>query len=81
MKLVWVCFVCLPACLHHIHVFSQYQAMQMARNPAMMREMMRTQDRAMSNLESMPGGFNALRRLYTEVQEPLMSAAQDQAVC
>ena len=28
----------------------------------------------------MPGGFNALRRLYTEVQEPLMSAAQEQAV-
>ncbi|XP_062517411.1 ubiquilin-4-like [Corticium candelabrum] len=55
------------------------QAMQMARNPAMMREMMRSQDRAMSNLESMPGGFNALRRLYTEVQEPLMSAAQEQA--
>jgi len=48
------------------------------RNPAMMQEMMRNQDRAMSNLESIPGGFNALRRLYTDVQEPMMNAAEEQ---
>ena len=39
--------------------------------------MMRNQDRALSNLESMPGGFNALRRLYTDVHEPMMNAAQE----
>jgi len=53
------------------------QTMEMARNPAMLQEMMRNQDRALSNLESMPGGFNALRRLYTDVQEPMMNAAQE----
>merc|ERR1719228_449793 len=53
------------------------QTMEVARNPAMLQEMMRNQDRALSNLESMPGGFNALRRLYTDVQEPMMNAAQE----
>lgn len=32
----------------------------------------------MSNLESIPGGYNALRRLYTDVQEPMLNAAQEQ---
>ena len=32
-----------------------------------------------SNLspQSMPGGFNALARMYTEIQEPMMDAAQE----
>nr|CAB3267468.1 ubiquilin-1 [Phallusia mammillata] len=54
------------------------QTMELARNPAMFQEMMRNQDRAMSNLESIPGGYNALRRLYTDVQEPMLNAAQEQ---
>ncbi|EPQ08598.1 Ubiquilin-4 [Myotis brandtii] len=33
------------------------QTMELARNPAMMQEMMRNQDRALSNLESIPGGY------------------------
>ena len=41
-----------------------------------MREYMRNNDRAMSNLEALPGGFNALRQLYENVQEPLMNASQ-----
>ena len=28
--------------------------------------------------QSIPGGFNALRRLYTDIQEPMMNAAQEQ---
>lgn len=52
--------------------------MELARNPAMMQEMMRNQDRALSNLESIPGGYNALRRMYTDIQEPMFSAARDQ---
>lgn len=44
----------------------------------MMQEMMRNQDRALSNLESIPGGYNALRRMYTDIQEPMLSAAQEQ---
>lgn len=33
------------------------QTMEIARNPAMLQELMRNQDRAMSNLESIPGKF------------------------
>ncbi|XP_048583313.1 ubiquilin-1 isoform X2 [Nematostella vectensis] len=54
------------------------QTMEMARNPSVMQEMMRNQDRALSNLESLPGGFNALQRMYTDIQEPMMNAAQEQ---
>ncbi|KAI1301779.1 Ubiquilin-1 [Halotydeus destructor] len=54
------------------------QTMEMVRNPSMLQEMMRQQDRALSNLESIPGGYNALRRMYTELQEPMMNAAQEQ---
>ncbi|KAM4754172.1 ubiquilin-1-like isoform 5-T5 [Cyanocitta cristata] len=54
------------------------QTLELARNPAMMQEMMRNQDRALSNLESIPGGYNALRRMYTDIQEPILSAAQEQ---
>ncbi|CAH1797187.1 unnamed protein product [Owenia fusiformis] len=54
------------------------QTMELARNPSMMQELMRSQDRAMSNLESFPGGFNALQRMYRDVQEPMMNAAQEQ---
>lgn len=50
------------------------QALEMARNPSMMQEMMRNQDRALSNLEALPGGMNALERLYRDVQEPMMNA-------
>jgi hypothetical protein len=47
------------------------QTMETARNPALMREQMRGSDRAMSNIESHPEGFNALRRMYSTIQEPL----------
>ncbi|XP_022252412.1 ubiquilin-1-like isoform X2 [Limulus polyphemus] len=54
------------------------QTMEVVRNPAMLQELMRSQDRALSNLESVPGGYNALRRMYTDLQEPMLSAAQEQ---
>lgn len=41
---------------------------------ALMREQMRNQDRTMANIESHPEGFNALRRMYENFQEPLMNA-------
>ena len=50
------------------------QTLEVARSPELMREMMRTTDRAMSNIESHPEGFNMLRRMYHNVQEPLMEA-------
>jgi len=54
------------------------QTMEIARNPAMLQELMRNQDRAMSNLESLPGGQSALQRMYRDIQEPMLNAAQDQ---
>ena len=48
--------------------------MQMARNPRMMQELMRSTDRQMSNIEAHPEGFNALRRMYHQVQEPMTNA-------
>lgn len=50
------------------------QSLEMARNPAMQAEMIRQHDRALSNVESMPGGFNLLSRMYSDVQQPLMDA-------
>jgi ubiquilin len=54
------------------------QIMQAQSNPEIMRELQRTTDRAMSNIEAHPEGFNALRRLYTTIQEPLYEATQSQ---
>ena len=76
--------------------------MDMARNPELMREMMRNNgnprrqirgymscdyltnfsislslDRALANLETIPGGFNHLRRMYHTLQEPLDSAGRN----
>ncbi|CAN6918082.1 unnamed protein product [Brassica oleracea] len=50
------------------------QSLEAARNPELMREMTRSTDRAMSNIEATPEGFNMLRRMYENVQEPLMNA-------
>ncbi|MQL86693.1 hypothetical protein Taro_019212 [Colocasia esculenta] len=50
------------------------QTLEAARNPELMREMMRNTDRAMSNIESSPEGFNMLRRMYETFQEPFLNA-------
>lgn len=50
------------------------QTMELARNPSMMAELRRSHDRAMSNLESAPGGYNALQRIYRDIQEPMLNA-------
>ncbi|KAH9608956.1 hypothetical protein KSS87_008832 [Heliosperma pusillum] len=50
------------------------QTLETARNPELMREMMRNTDRAMSNIEASPEGFNMLRRMYENVQEPFLNA-------
>ena len=56
------------------------EAVEVARNPARAREAMRHQDLALSQLENHPEGFNALRRMYSEVQEPLMEGFEGMAV-
>jgi len=55
------------------------QTMQAMRDPSHMANMMRNQDLAMSQIENYPGGFNALRRMYEEVQEPMMDAMSGSA--
>lgn len=52
------------------------QTMDLARNPNLLRELMRNTDRAMSNIEAHPEGFNILRQMYSNVQEPMMNASQ-----
>lgn len=54
------------------------QTMELARNPSMLQELMRSHDRAMSNLESVPGGFSALQRIYRDIQETMLSATTEQ---
>lgn len=54
------------------------QTMELARNPSMLQELMRSHDRAISNLESIPGGYNALQRMYRDIQEPMLSATAEQ---
>lgn len=51
--------------------------LEISRNPQLMNEMMRNQDRQMANVEMMPGGYDALRRMYENVQTPLMDAMQN----
>ncbi|KAI8051190.1 hypothetical protein BDF22DRAFT_744800 [Syncephalis plumigaleata] len=57
--------------LQHPELFETIVA---AQKPQIMREMLRNNDRALSNIEAMPGGFNHLRQMYEGVQEPLMEA-------
>jgi len=50
------------------------QSMRAMRNPQLMREMMRNADRGMAQLNTIPGGEDALRRLHTEMIDPLNDA-------
>lgn len=49
--------------------------MEAIQNPSLMREMIQNTDRALSNIDAIPGGFNALRRVYQQIQEPIWDAA------
>merc|ERR1719271_51059 len=63
-------------------VFSDTRMMrehlQAMMDPQMRAMMMRNVDRAMSNLETVPGGMDALRRLHNDIQDPLWDAMQGQ---
>ncbi|XP_011518447.1 ubiquilin-3 isoform X1 [Homo sapiens] len=54
------------------------QTLEFLRNPAMMQEMIRSQDRVLSNLESIPGGYNVLCTMYTDIMDPMLNAVQEQ---
>lgn len=49
------------------------QTMEMMRNPNAMQQAMRSQDLAMSQIENLPGGFSALRRMYEEVSHGMIN--------
>ncbi|SCP04647.1 ubiquitin-like protein, putative [Plasmodium ovale] len=63
--------------LHHMLNDSQAlkQSFEMIKNPSLMKELMRNTDRAISNIEAIPGGFNTLRRMYHNIQEPMYASA------
>merc|ERR1719229_818799 len=50
------------------------QSMRMMANPSLMREMTRNADRAIGNLDAMPGGHNALVRAHEDFADPLYEA-------
>ncbi|KAJ1848860.1 hypothetical protein LPJ70_000799 [Coemansia sp. RSA 2708] len=51
------------------------QSLNAAQNPRLMQEVQRNNDRVLSNLESAPGGYAHIRRMYHNIQEPLAQAA------
>merc|ERR1712070_767768 len=53
------------------------RALRASRDPNLMREQMAATDRTMGNIESHPEGFNALRRMYENVEVPLQNAIQN----
>merc|ERR1719249_513338 len=52
-------------------------AMRAASNPDYYNEMLKNNDRALRNIESIPGGFSALSRLYNQIQKPMERAMDD----
>lgn len=46
------------------------QTMELTRNPAMLQAFLRSPGRSMSNLESVPGGYGAVRQIYHDINEP-----------
>nr|XP_023967168.1 ubiquilin-2-like [Chrysemys picta bellii] len=54
------------------------EMIEVSSSPAMLQEIIRNHDRALSNLESIPGGYSALQQLYSEIEEPMMNAVQAQ---
>ena len=53
------------------------RALRASRDPNLMREQMAATDRTLANIESHPEGFNALRRMYENVEVPLQNAIQN----
>lgn len=56
------------SCSSSIVICSQHVMIAAGRDPNAMQNMMRNQDLAMSQIENMPGGFNALRSMYENIQ-------------
>uniref|UniRef100_A0ACB8FGX7 Uncharacterized protein n=1 Tax=Sphaerodactylus townsendi TaxID=933632 RepID=A0ACB8FGX7_9SAUR len=65
-----------------VHILSNVDFLQEmtdgATSPAVMDEIIRNHDRALSNLESIPGGYSALQQLYQDIEDPILNAVQAQ---
>ena len=46
---------------------------QLINNPARIHDIMMRHDQELRNIESLPGGYSALERLYLDIQEPLQN--------
>ena len=53
------------------------QALKAAQNPEYYNEMLKSNDRALRNIESLPGGFSALSRMYNQIENPMERAMDD----
>ncbi|KAJ2845684.1 hypothetical protein IWW36_004683 [Coemansia brasiliensis] len=53
------------------------QSINAAQNPRLMQEVQRNNDRVLSNLESAPGGYAHIRRMYNNIQKPLARVADN----
>ncbi|KAJ2162698.1 hypothetical protein GGF46_000423 [Coemansia sp. RSA 552] len=53
------------------------QSLDAAQNPRLMQEVQRNNDRVLSNLDAAPGGFAHIRRMYHNIQEPLVRASDN----
>uniref|UniRef100_A0A670ICW6 Ubiquilin 1 n=1 Tax=Podarcis muralis TaxID=64176 RepID=A0A670ICW6_PODMU len=66
--------------INHILNNSEFlrEMIDVATSPAVMDEIIRNHDRALSNLESIPGGYSALQQLYNDIEAPMLNAVQAQ---
>ncbi|XP_034291827.1 ubiquilin-1-like [Pantherophis guttatus] len=66
--------------INHILNNSEFlrEMIDVATSPAVMDEIIRNHDRALSNLESTPGGYSALQQLYNDIEVPMLNAVQAQ---
>uniref|UniRef100_A0A8C5RV54 Ubiquilin 1 n=1 Tax=Laticauda laticaudata TaxID=8630 RepID=A0A8C5RV54_LATLA len=66
--------------IHHILNNSEFlrEMIDVATSPAVMDEIIRNHDRALSNLENTPGGYSALQQLYNDIEVPMLNAVQAQ---
>ena len=50
------------------------QTLESLRNPVTRKELMRNQDRQLSNIEALPGGFNYLSSMFKDLKDPLVDS-------
>ncbi|CAN6485064.1 unnamed protein product [Victoria cruziana] len=68
-----------PHLAHAVNRIDLRQTLEAARNPELWRELVRKRDRVFRRIESSPGGFNTLKRIYqTDLQALINATAMSQ---